>query len=183
MLASAQLSSSNVIAIVALVFTITSFWALNARRGRVRSTPPRAYAFVSAGDILRLRLPLVLFNTGAVARLVADLRLVIESECETPILRWVTTRNQLRPSTDDGHAFPTPFAIHGRNSRELIAEFEPGEGLDWTPPHDAPQQLRLQALVRSGRKDKWIDIDRFDWWAPPDDLRDHYIAHRNEQAS
>lgn len=182
MLAAVHLSSSDVIAIMALAFTIASFWVLNARHGHVRSTRPRAYAFVSAGDIFRLRLPLVLFNTGAVAKLVGDLQLVIESEPGTPILRWVTTRNQLRPSEDDGHAFPTPFAIPGRDSRELIAEFEPSKGLDWTPPHDAPQQLRFQALVRSFRSDKWIDIATFDWWAPPDDLRDHYIAHRNELA-
>jgi hypothetical protein len=89
---------------------------------RLRSTRPRAYAFEGTGDLLRLRFPLAIFNTGVVARLVGDLRLVIESEQGRPTLRWATTRSQLRPASDDGHAFPTPFGIHGRDSRKLIVE-------------------------------------------------------------
>ena len=182
-LASVHVSSSNVVALAALAFTILSFWMLNARRGHLRSTRPRAYAFGGSGHLLRLRFPLALLNTGAAARLVGDLRLVIETEQGKPLLRWVTTRSQLRPATDDGHAFPTPFAVHGRDTRELIAEFEPDAGLDWSPPADVPQRLRLQALVHVRREDKWINVATFDWWAPPEDKRNLYIAHRNERAS
>ncbi len=175
------MTSSNLIAVTALVFTLASFWVLNARRGRLRSIRPGAYAFGGSGDALRLRFPLVLFNSGAVARLVGDLRLVIEGEDGKPTLRWVTTRSKLRPGSDDGFAFPTPFAVLGRNSRELIAEFEPGRLLDRASELTvSPIGSDSRHSPRSGR-DTWIDITTFDWWAPPDVKRDGYFAHRNER--
>jgi hypothetical protein len=52
------------ISVLALAFTVASFWWLHARRGALTATRPRAYAFL---DRVRLRLPLAFFNTGAQA--------------------------------------------------------------------------------------------------------------------
>ena len=167
-----------VIAVTGLVFAVTSFWWLNARRGSITTTRPRAYAFVKSGKLLRLRFPFAFFNTGAQALIVGDLRLVLVGEQGRPELRWVTTRDRLRREPDDGFAYPTPFSISGRGTREVIAEFEPGTDLDWSPPQGVRQRLQLQARIHP--KDEWFELATFDWWAPPDASRGKYITHRNE---
>jgi hypothetical protein len=63
-----------VISLLALLFTLSSFWWLNARRGAIQAATPQGYAFV---DGFRLRLPLALFNSGAVPLLITDLRIQI----------------------------------------------------------------------------------------------------------
>ena len=166
------------VAILALVFATASFWWLNAREGSITATRPRAYAFGRAGALLRLRFPFALFNTGAKALIVEDMRLVLDGESERPHLRWLTTRDRLRPEPDDGFAYATPFAIAGRSTREVIAEFEPGAKVDWPPPLGIEHRLRLQAQIHP--REEWVDLVAFGWWAPPDDKHGNYIAHRNE---
>ena len=56
------------------VFGVASFWWLNARKGSIETTRPRAYAFGGSGERLRLRFPFSFFNTGAQALIVGDLR-------------------------------------------------------------------------------------------------------------
>lgn len=164
------------ISLLALAFTIGSFWWLHARRGLLTATRPRSYAFA---DRVRLRLPLAFFNTGAKALIVSDLRLVIENEPERGPLGWITTRTKLRPESDDGFAFATPFSVRGRGTKELIAEF--ADDLGWEPAPGSRHRLRLQAQVHPS--EEWDEIVRFDWWAPPSvDVMKQYIAHRNEPA-
>jgi hypothetical protein len=124
-----------VISFLALFFTLGSFWWLNARRGAIQAATPQSYAFVNG---FRLRLPLAFFNSGAVPLLITDLRIQI---CGVGYFSWQTTRSTLRPSSDDDHAFGTPFSIHGRNTKELIAEF--GEKSDWLPRPGADHRIRL----------------------------------------
>lgn len=50
------------VAVLALLFTVASFWWLYARRGSLEVGQPGAYAFASK---VRLRLPLAFYNTGA----------------------------------------------------------------------------------------------------------------------
>jgi hypothetical protein len=107
------------VAVFALLFAIGSFWWLNARRGHLEVVERRTYGFAK-GDV-RLRIPLTFFNTGAAALVVADLRLLINAEEPDLVLRWATTRTALRPEAGDGFAFPTPFAVQGRATREVIA--------------------------------------------------------------
>jgi hypothetical protein len=125
-----------------------------------------------------LRFPFAFFNTGAKALIVEDIRIVLEGEPGRGHWRWATTRDRLRPESDDGFAYPTPFSIAGRGTREVIAEFEPSADLHWSPPDGVGQRLHLQALIHS--KDKWVELASFDWWAPPDKIRGKYVAHRNE---
>ena len=163
------------IAVLALLFTIGSFWWLYARRGRIVASAPRTYAFA---DAVRLRLPLALFNTGAVDLIVADLRVTVVDLTREP-LRWITTRTKLRPEADDGFAFATPFAVRGRATRELIAEF--GDDAGWNPEPGSRHRLRLEAQVPPS--DEWVGLAEFDWWAPQTaDVMGSYITHRNEAA-
>jgi len=159
-----------VVSFLALAFTLASFWWLHARRGSLSAATPEAYAFVRG---FRLRFPLALFNDGAVPLLVTDLRIDIPDIGEFP---WITTRSKLRPSSDDEHAFATPFAIGGRDTKELIVEF--GENHDWLPEPGANHDLRMEAKLHPG--DEWHKLVTFRWWAPPtSDLMSSYITHRN----
>lgn len=148
------------ISVLALAFTVASFWWLHAPRGALTAARPHAYAFA---DKVRLRLPLAFFNTGARALIVGDLRLVIGDDTGRDPLRWVTTRTQLRPEHDDGHALATPFSVQGRGTREVIVEF--GDDRVWTPAPGSRHSFVLQAQVHPS--EEWADVVAFDWWAPP----------------
>ena len=69
----------------------------------------------------------------------------------------------LRPQEEDGFAFATPFAVHGRATREVIAEF--GDEVEWEPAPGQRHLLRLQARIH--RDSEWVEIVGFEWWAPP----------------
>lgn len=165
------------IVMLALVFTVVSFWWLYARKGSITATTPRAYAFGGTGALLRLRLPFAFVNDGARALVVSDLRIVGKGESGRPELRWVTTRDRLRPEKDDGFAYATPFSIAGRSSKEAVVEFEPSVGLNWSPAHGVALPLELQAQIHPDSA--WIRLVTFDWWAPTDRKRGQYVAHRN----
>jgi hypothetical protein len=164
------------VALLALGFTIASFWWLHAREGRLEAATPRTYAFTNK---VRLRLPLAFFNTGAKSLIVSDLRVALADEPKRVPFEWITTRETLNTGTDDGHAFATPFSVGGRSSREVIAEFGDDEG--WWPPPGSKHRLRLQALIHSATD--WVDVRTFDWWAPPsEELMGPYLVHRNKPA-
>jgi hypothetical protein len=159
-----------VISVLALLFTLASFWWLHARRGSLVAANPETYAFV---DGFRLRFPLAFFNDGAIPLLVTDLRMVVSGVGEVP---WTTTRSQLRPESVDEPAFPTPFAVGGRDTKELVVEF--GEESGWLPDPGARHDLRLEAKTHP--EDSWQEIASFEWWAPPTaDVMHRYITHRN----
>jgi hypothetical protein len=159
---------------LALAFTILSFWWLHAREGSLTAARPRTYAFA---DRVRLRLPLAFFNTGAKALIVTDLQLRSGEERPAEPLRWMTTRSKLRPESEDGFAYATPFSIQGRATREMIAEF--GHDLGWSPDPASRHRVRLQAKVHPS--DEWKDTAAFEWWAPASaDAMTSYLAHRNE---
>jgi hypothetical protein len=87
----AWLTSAAVVAICALIFTVASFWWLNARRGRLKTFEPHTFAAAITPQIVRLRLPLVLYNTGAIPIVVQNLRVSFQSEQNSVPLPWVTT--------------------------------------------------------------------------------------------
>ena len=160
-----------IISILAFLFALGSFWWLNARRGSLTAVLPQTYAFVAG---FRLRLPLAFFNDGAVPLLITDLRIDISEVGHFP---WQTTRSKLRPESDDDLAFATPFAVHGRDTKELIVEF--GDDDSWVPEPGARHQIRLEAKVHP--HESWAEFVTFAWWAPPTvSLMTRYIAHRNE---
>lgn len=77
----------------------------------------------------------------------------------------------------DGHAFATPFAVEGRSTREVIAEF--GDNDAWQPAPASRHQMRLEARVHPG--EAWIAVVAFTWWAPPSGAATaDYLAYRNE---
>jgi len=148
--------------VVALAFAVTSFWWINQRPGSVRIARPNSYVYASP-RIVRLRLPLAFYNSGAAARIVNDLRVCVETEGERGPLPWIATLPSMRRSGEDVSNFATPFTVAGRSTREVLAEF--GDGLGWTPQPSSCHVLRIEAKVHG--RDRWRKVGRFDWWAPP----------------
>ena len=69
-----------VVAACALLFTVASFWWLNARRGRLRSFEPHSFAAYYTPALALIRVPVIFYNNGAAPIVVQDLRLVFPSE-------------------------------------------------------------------------------------------------------
>jgi len=139
-----------VIAACALLFTLLSFWVLNARRGRLRSYKPHTFAASMRGPV-RIRLPLVLFNTGALPIIVQDLRLCLPGQ---PSLSWITTRSQLKPASDDDHQFAAVFHVPGRSAKQIFVEFgqhAPIEAEDYS----------VRVEVKLGHKKQWTSLLSF----------------------
>lgn len=168
------MTSALLIAVLALLFTVASFWWLNARRGRVQVGRPGAYAFA---DKVRLRLPLVFYNTGARALVVTDLRVVLVDDADQPPLRWIATVARLQTLGGDERDFATPFAVPGRGTRELVTDF--GHDQIWSPKPGSRHRMRLQARLHD-RGDEWQTLAEFDWFAPPSGAElSRFITYRN----
>ena len=58
-------ASSGLIATLALLFAVGSFWWLHARHGRLKSYAPEAFAGYMKPEEVTIRLPLAIANTGA----------------------------------------------------------------------------------------------------------------------
>ena len=159
-----------VVACLALVFTVASFWWLQARRGSLEVGQPGAYTFATR---VRLKLPLAIYNAGARALVVTDLLVLVDDgDVRLP---WIATTDRLYG--DEGRDFQTAFAVPGRSTYELNAEFGHDDG--WSPEPGLKHRMRLLARLHD-RGDKWHDVAEFDWWAPPPGAKTGaYIAYRN----
>jgi hypothetical protein len=139
-----------VVAICALLFTVASFWMLNARPGRLKSFEPHSFAANLSGRT-RIRLPFVLYNTGALPIVVQNIRLRIGDEAP---LTWITTRSQLKPASDDDPQFTAAFPVPGRTAQQMFIEFGKEGSLE-VKDHD------LQVEVKLGHKKEWISLLTF----------------------
>lgn len=166
--------ASLVVAVLALLFAVGSFWWLNARSGRLTLATPRTFAYAGPPGTLRLRFPLSFYNTGAKDLIVEDLR-VTSDDFPGP-LRWITTRTTIKPHTEDGHEFAKPFAVRGRSTTEVIAEFG-DDSWDWRPQPGSEHQVAIEG--RLSQSADWKVITSLSWWAPVENP-DVYITHRNE---
>lgn len=166
--------ASLVIAVLALLFAVGSFWWLNARSGRLVLATPRTYAYAGPAGTLRLRFPLSFYNTGAKDLIVEDLR--VTSDDFPGDLRWITTRTTIKPQPEDGHEFAKPFAVRGRSTTEVIAEFG-DDSWEWRPQPGS--EFRVAIEGRLAQSADWRVIASFSWWAPAENPN-AYITHRNE---
>jgi hypothetical protein len=131
----AWITPSVFIAILALLFTIASFWWIQVRRGRIVIYPPSTYTGSFTLDKLVLILPLVLYNTGPAPLVVLGLRMTInhkmrdgspaESALPTTIYRHATPSRLYNPEDGKGsRAYASPFAVEGRKAVERFVEFQ-----------------------------------------------------------
>ncbi|MER5185543.1 hypothetical protein ABT009_46025 [Streptomyces sp. NPDC002896] len=156
--ASSSISGAGFLSICALLFTIASFWWLNARQGRLESWEPHSFAAIVHGSMVRLRLPLVLHNTGAKPIVVQDLRLAFPDEPASHLpLLWTASPSRLQPGPDEEPELPAGFIVAGREAQQCFIEFEaPFSGL---VPEARDYKLRIQ--VRVGHRKGWRSLLTF----------------------
>lgn len=151
------MTSAAVVATCALVFTVASFWWLNARRGRLRTFEPHTFAMVIAPRIVRLRLPLVLYNSGAIPIVVQGIRIRFVDHLMGEPLGWVGKRSQIRPTSNENHDFPAVFAVSGRSAEQIFAEF----GIDSLGFALEARDYRVYLEGRLGHRKNWVRIGDF----------------------
>lgn len=145
-----------IISILALFFTIFSFWWMNWRKGKLHVGTPRSYAaFGSLEARMVLEFPFVFFNDGPMPIIVQNLRLVFSDEKQTQPLIFMATVKEI--GNHQYRAFATQFPVRGREALLLICEFqrEPGgmffEARNYT--------MELQAKL--GNSKQWKRICSF----------------------
>jgi hypothetical protein len=120
-----------VVSVVAVLFTVGSFWWEHARLGRLIASTPQQYGSIIQDGTLVVRLPVVLLNTGARTIAVQTLRLRFLDGARRS-LQWVAECDEMF-SRDV--RFRRAFAVRGPDSRDVILqfqrhEFENGERAD-----------------------------------------------------
>jgi hypothetical protein len=164
---------SLLIACLALAFTIGSFWWLNARQGSLKSFEPHTFAAAATPQQSRVRLPLVLYNTGAKPIVVQDMRLLFPGR-ESAVLPWTATRSQLMPVPGDKPVLPAVFSILGRTAQQTFIEF----GVSF-PAGVPAQDCQAQIDVKLGHREGWDHLLTFTFRATRITDRDRYITYSN----
>jgi hypothetical protein len=151
--------ASVVIASAALVFTIASFWWLQARRGRLTCFPVQTFSGYLHRDRAALRIPLSVFNSGAVPLVVTDLRLRLLPPVGDEVrMHFRTVRRTVRPGEDDVEDFSHTYSVAGRSVDTRMVEFA---------MHGSPAPLLcgqpVEAVVEAqiGQRVRWVELGRF----------------------
>jgi hypothetical protein len=146
--------ASIVIAVAALIFTVSSFWWIHARRGKLSSFPVQTFSGYLKADSAAVRLPISIFNDGALPIVVADLQLRLQSpDGREYLMHCRTFRKSLRPESDDVDDFAHPVSVPGRTVVSRHVEFA---GI--TPPEPLLSGAPLRAIVEG-------QLDHEDYWS------------------
>ena len=167
------------IAILALLFTIGSFWWLQARQGRLRSYQPNTFAFARNPSQALLRFPLVLYATGPKPIVILDLRLSFPTEPGVAPLPWRSWRSQLRPDTGDPVRLPAVFSVPGRQAQQHFIEF----GIDMKDPLPgidlSASEYPVLVEVLLGHKKGWKPLLSFPLEGKHIESTGAYLAYSN----
>lgn len=155
---SSTLPAAAVVAGCALVFTVVSFWWLNARQGKLKAYEPYSFAGAATPGLTILRLPLVLFNTGPVPIVVQDLRIRFPDEPDSLLpLPWRNSWPQLKPVGTDQASMPGVFAVEGRKAEQRFIEF--GAPFPGFVPQARDYVVSLEAKL--GHRKEWRPLLTF----------------------
>ena len=165
------------ISILALLFTVFSFWWMNWRTGKMHVGSPRTYAaFGSQEGKMVLEFPFVFFNDGPTPLFVQNLRLLFLQETQPRPLGFVATVKKL--GKDEDRAFATQFPVHGREALLLICEFQREPGSMAFEARSYPMELQ----AKLGKSKKWKQICRFSLNVAERDssiMNKQFIVHDN----
>jgi hypothetical protein len=164
------------VACLALLFTVASFWWIHVRRGRLVSYEPQTYAGYILQNQFRLRLPLTIYNTGACTLTVTDLRAVFQDE--DVIVPVITFRHSLKPLSGDVADFAHPFPVEGRRAVSRFVEF--GRTSGWAPATGTNYRVRIE--VKTGDSAKCAPLTHLTLTTPPPAKATAYITHRRDPA-
>jgi hypothetical protein len=167
-------TAAVVVAGLALLFTVASFWWIQMRRGRLEAYEPQTFSGFIQASRYRLRLPLTIYNTGARTLVVTDLRAVFAANnVGVPV---ITFRRSIKPIGDDVEDFAHPFPVAGRQAVSRFVEFGADEG--WAPTTATTYRIAVEARVGGDRK--WRKLVDVELTTPDGDLAKAYITHRRD---
>lgn len=115
-----MLQPSVVLSVLALAFTLFSFWWMQWRPGKLVVTEPRSYAAVSTAGKIVFEIPLVFFNKGATPIIVHNLRVKVAG-IDEPLL-FIAVVQKL--GNHDDRRFASQFAVRQQEAVTLICEFQ-----------------------------------------------------------
>lgn len=174
----------QVLSLLALLFTIASFWWIQVRRGKLRATTGPAFSGSKNKNCLLLNVPFSFHNPAPATLTVVDLKLRIEGgtvyDDSLPVkMFWIATHDSVCPKGGEHREFMRPFSIDGRKTVEHVIEFQAKDPT--TQLCSGPYTAILEALVipqRLGKK-KWRDVCSYqlltDWNSP-----ERLIARTND---
>lgn len=148
-----------IISVLALTFTLASFWWLHWRTGKLRIAEPRTYqGYAQTSGQMILVIPLVFFNDGPTPILVSNLRLRFLHETDAQPLTFNSTWAAFAYKEEDlGRAFATPFPVHGREATLRICEFQ-RELAGW---EFQAKQYWLGLDAKIGTPGRWKQVSKF----------------------
>ncbi|MGW5653279.1 hypothetical protein [Streptomyces humi] len=150
-IASSSLTGAGVVSTCALLFTVASFWWLHARQGRLKAWEPHAFAVIVGGSTARLRLPLILHNTGPKPIVVQNIILTFPDEPASHLpLLWVSSPSRLQPGPDEEAKPPAGFVVPGREALQLFIEFQAPFSAFLPEARDYKAQLQVRVGHRKG---------------------------------
>lgn len=134
-----------IIACLALLFTVASFYWLQARKGRLRLYPVMTFSGSMSANQFILRIPVTIYNTGATPRVVTAMRLTLTAHTPEYVLECQTFRKTVQPKPDDTEDFAHPYVVAGRNVVTKHAHFSADAAL---PVLDGrPARFHVDALL------------------------------------
>jgi len=144
-----------VIAVLALAFTMGTFWWMNWRRGKLLVGPPRSFAGTQDPLVLLFHLPFVFYNPAPTPIVVLNLRIAFPKEPDQEPISFIATVGKI--ANTDERAFATQFIVRGRDAVSLVGDFQrrPGGSTLTMGTHTA----QVQAWLLGGTK--WIPLADF----------------------
>ncbi len=168
------MNAADIIATCALLFTVGSFWLLNARAGKLQIVgEPRSYTFASQSEFF-LILPLVFTNSRPLAAVAINLRLRLDVPGFPPVVPFVATVDGLTPK-DDSRRMATSIVIQGRETRLVCCEFISGP-YEVVLAKPMPLRVTVEAFVwRRWRRPTWQSLLTF-----PLRIPEQAVKHRGQ---
>jgi hypothetical protein len=166
-----------ILSTLALIFTVSSFWWMNWRVGRLWVGIPRSYGFHNQDRLLILEFPFAFYNDGPIPILIQNLRLILLGEEERRPLKFVVTLKKI--ASDENRTWATQIPVNGREAVVLVCQFQrtPSESLE-----AGTQQVMLQGKLGPREEAPWKDLCQFSLHLSSSAIeqRAHLIAYDNE---
>lgn len=157
---------------------MTSFWWIQARRGRLRAFRPNSFSGYLKAGTAAIRLPPPVFNSGAVPIVITDLRLWLRPPEGHPLLLHCRSfRKSLRPETEDIEDFAYPWCIPGRTVIAKHVEFA-----SLAPPQSLLSGAPVIAVIEAlqDQEDVWRQLLSFELHVEIMAHTGRYITYSNQ---
>jgi hypothetical protein len=158
-----------VVAVLALFFTVGSFWWMNARPGRLVSFEPTTYLAQVSRTRTMFGLPLILHNSGATPVVVLAMQLRVEGH----VLEWQRTRDALAAADS---IVAAPFVVPARTAIRLFPDFDEFDVDDFI----LGRPFQAVVEVRTGRHPMWRPVLGFTLHADAIGSPEAIIAYSNQ---